>query len=791
VLSWGSRYSLQLLKRDLVAGLTVGVVLVPQGLAYATLAELPPVYGLYASLVPLPLYALLGSSRHISVGPFALVSILVAETVSTAVHCGEKNRMFCEDYVDAVLLLSLMVGLLHLLMAALRLDVVVVAFLSEPVLNGFTSASAILIAGSQMKHFLGLPIPRGTLLSKIAFAVQHYRDINPLALATGLGGILMLRAVKDLNTRLCPSVALPEQLLLLVTAICTCLFLFDDGGDDPTAAPPPLHLVGAIPSGLPSPHVPRFLDADLVARLIRPALVVGLFAYILSMSIVRTMALRFEYRTDANQELFAFGVANVVGSFFSSYPAAGSLSRSALVSTIVGGNDCTPLHGVFTSSLVLVALIWLTPAFRFLPYAVLASIIFMSVNTLFDFRTPRRLLQLNYVDFLLWLVAFVATLLCGVQIGIELSVACSLVTLIASSMRPPHALLGRLPGTSVYVATRNSRSSRSESARQVEGVAIFGFHAALHFANKDYYHDALIAAIDLRSAERSSGIGTRRMPAIAAAATPPYAPLPPRAEEPSGDQLSGVPGQSDTGSEEQRHVGADVEAVRAGGEGTPPTDQKMRYSPAQLSDVSPQTALQTALAQQRHAASENQLDGMIGDTGSSATDPSDVQSRSEGDEDSASDGECAGTNGHGSAHEPFEGEVVGVYVVVLDFAGIPSIDASALRMLEELCKELAFREVRLIVCGCDGHARQMLERAGFFERVGVENVYPRVDAAAKAAREYVSSLHRSLPPGTPPPSPYKPRGVRRERQGREPTVLSHGSFIRRSLGAAGSTEALV
>ena len=209
-LGWLPKYSMSLLRSDLTAGLTVGVVLIPQGVAYAMLAELQPVYGLYSSLVGLVIYAMLGTSRHISIGPFALVSLLIGETVSTVVSPDQPA-----EYAAAVTLLSLMVGILQLLMALLRLDIII-AFLSEPVLTGFTSASAILIASSQLKHLLGLSVPRGTLPHMLAYIVTHVHLINPIALALGVGGCVLLDGFKRLNKKWCSKSPLPEQLFVLV-----------------------------------------------------------------------------------------------------------------------------------------------------------------------------------------------------------------------------------------------------------------------------------------------------------------------------------------------------------------------------------------------------------------------------------------------------------------------------------------------------------------------------------------------------------------------------------------------
>lgn len=313
MLHWLPNYTRALLLADLSAGLTVGVVLIPQGMAYAMLAELPAIYGLYSALLPLPVYAAMASSRHMSIGPFALVSLLVADSVSDAGFEPENP-----DYIAAVMLLSLLIGLTHCLMAAFNLGMLV-RFISDSVLAGFTSAAAVLISASQLKHLLGMPIPRGSLPATIHYVLTHLQasgsasasngtatadgadgagggggadgrtgggaggggGVQPAALVTGLLGIAVLVYTKKLNQRFCKKVALPEQLILLVLA--TAISALAD------LPPEQLPVVGAVPSGLPYPSsavLGRWSGAMLM-RLLQPALVVGLFSFILSMSIVR------------------------------------------------------------------------------------------------------------------------------------------------------------------------------------------------------------------------------------------------------------------------------------------------------------------------------------------------------------------------------------------------------------------------------------------------------------------------------------------------------------------------
>ena len=389
--SWLHRYNLHLFRQDAGAAFTVAVVLIPQAIAYAALAEMPPEYGLYAALVPLPVFAMLTTSRHVSVGPFALVSLLISETVSSVLDpITQPHR-----YRHAVMLLSFMTGLLHLAMASIRLDVIV-AFLADSVIEGFTSASAILIATSQLKHLLGMPVARARLPLMIADVLSRLHEVNLRALLLGVGSIALLLSVKQLNKRLCPKIQLPEMLVLLLATVTLIGASTPHSALNallPASVGPTLALWMDVPvvgdlarTGLPPVRLPlkyyivgvEESDGELgllhlkgdwhtIKEMVGPALVVGLFSYILTMSIAKSIAIRYAYRVDANAELRALGVANLFGAFFSAFPISGSLSRSALV-VASAGTDCTPMHGVLTSVLVLMVILFAMPLVGMMPY---------------------------------------------------------------------------------------------------------------------------------------------------------------------------------------------------------------------------------------------------------------------------------------------------------------------------------------------------------------------------------------------------------------------------------------
>jgi sulfate permease, SulP family len=349
-----------------------------------------------------------------------------------------------------------------------------VRFISDSVLAGFTSASAVLISASQLKHLLGMHIPRyPDLPSTLYYVVTHLRSEAPVrsgsnssgtsgtsgggghsndggggggvqiaALLTGIGGVLVLVGIQKFNKRFCKTVTLPEQLILLVLATLISWLA--------QLPKEQLPVVGVVPPGLPSPSAAVLgrWSLPMLLRLLQPAMVVAVVSFILSMSIVRIFALKFEYTTDPGQELLALGCANIIGAFFQSYPVAGSLSRSAIVAATCG-KHCTPMHGVFTALFVALVLLLLTGAFRPMPKAILASVVFVAVKGLFDMAKPRFLYRVSTGDFVAWLASFLGTLLIGVPEGIAVGVFTSMALIILRMAHPNYAMLGRLPGTMI------------------------------------------------------------------------------------------------------------------------------------------------------------------------------------------------------------------------------------------------------------------------------------------------------------------------------------------------------
>src|SRR5690606_8676490 len=380
---------------DLSAGLTVGIMLIPQGMAYAMLAGLEPVHGLYAVTVPLLLYAIFGTSRQLAVGPDAIISMLTAAGIASLMAAS------AEEYLLYVLTLALMVGGIRLLMGLLRLGFVV-NFLSQPVINGFTSAAAIVIGLSQLKHLLRIDLPQSGHIQEMVIAlVTNVCQIHWLTFGVGVLGILVIIGGKKIH-RLFPSLLVA---VILGTAVVWFWNLNQYG----------IAIVGGIPGGIPVLSIPSF-EFTLWRKLFPLALTIALIGFAQSIAIAKAIQARHKnYAIDSNQELVALGIANLGAAFFNGFPVAGGFSRSA-VNDKAGAN--TALSSIISAGLILLTLAFFTQLFFYLPLAILAAVILAAIVTLIDPTEPLTLWKKDPSDFAMWLATFVATLVLGIEIGI-------------------------------------------------------------------------------------------------------------------------------------------------------------------------------------------------------------------------------------------------------------------------------------------------------------------------------------------------------------------------------------
>lgn len=472
-LVWVHTYKKSYFIKDLLAGLTVGIVLVPQGMAYAMIAGLPPVHGLYASLFPVLAYALLGTSRKIAVGPVAMDSLLVAVGLGTLSITGVEN------YIKMVVVLALMVGAIQLLLGLLRMGFLV-NFLSKPVISGFTSAAAVIIILSQLKHLLGISVIGNNKIHQLVLNIFFkIGETNWFDFGIGLLGIVVLIAFKKWNSNI------PAILIIVVLGIFGVYFFqMENYG---------VHLVGNVPKGLPDFVLPRINWSDF-EQLWAIALALALVGYLEAISIGKALEEKSREETiKPNQELIALGASNMIGSLFQGYPVTASFSRSAI------NHDSgakTNLAAMFSVALVVLTLLFLTPLFQYLPNAVLASIIMVSVFGLIDVKYTKDLWSYRRDEFMILAVTFFITLFIGITEGILLGVLCALLLMVYKTSKPHFAEIGNIKNSDYYKNVKRF----ADEVEVRNDLLIVRFDAQLYFGNSGYFKKELLKHIKLKGA---------------------------------------------------------------------------------------------------------------------------------------------------------------------------------------------------------------------------------------------------------------------------------------------------
>eukprot|EP01012_Entosiphon_sulcatum_P023591 TRINITY_DN2867_c0_g1_i1.p1 TRINITY_DN2867_c0_g1~~TRINITY_DN2867_c0_g1_i1.p1 ORF type:complete len:638 (-),score=116.18 TRINITY_DN2867_c0_g1_i1:288-2201(-) len=468
---WLRKYSRTKLRADAAAGLTVGTLVVPQAMAYGTLAGLSPVYGLYASLVPLCVYALLGSSGQMAVGPTAIHAMIVAEYVdSTRDHFPEGMSAF-----QVAIVLSLLSGLLRILMGLAGMGFIA-TFLSSSVISGFTSAAGIMIMLSQLRGLTGLPMQRGRTFVQSAMYLGEALPKAQVATLLTLVISLIVVTFLVLGRRV---KRLPQWFPFQLIAMAVCILVSWGARLDRHG----VQITGDIPRGFPPFSVPRF---SLTSYFLEPTLVITCIAFMESISIGKKFARERKYEIDASQELLALGCCNVAGSFFSGFPVTGSFSRSAIAAAC--GSE-TPLANAFAAAIVAFCLAVMTPLFFYLPRACLAAIIVASVYRLVEYRQALWLWRSRMDDRWVWLATFLATLGLGVGTGVLIGVFVSFAVLIKGNARPGTAVLGRVCDAAGAEDYRDI--TRFAEAKEINGVLVWRFDSRLVFANSDFFRDSL------------------------------------------------------------------------------------------------------------------------------------------------------------------------------------------------------------------------------------------------------------------------------------------------------------
>lgn len=463
ILQWLPKYERGQLKGDLSAGLTVGIMLIPQGMAYAMLAGLDPIHGLYAVTIPLILYAIFGTSRQLAVGPVAMVSLLTAAGIASL------SPQSPEQYLLYALTLALLVGIIQFGMGILRLGFVV-NFLSHPVINGFTSAAAIIIGLSQIKHLFRINLPNSEHIQEMAVALYHnLGNMHGVTVGIGILGIIIIKYGKKIHP------AIPASLVAVVVGILL-VWGFD-------LASHGVKIVGDVPSGLPSLSLPSF-NLQGWKILLPIALTISLVGFAESYAVAKTIQAKHKnYKLEANQELIALGIANFGAAFFKGFPVTGGFSRTA-VNNQAGAK--TGLASLVSAFLIVLTLLFFTGLFYYLPSAILAAVVLVAVSGLIDLKEPLVLWKKDKADFAMLMATFVITLTLGIETGIISGMVLSLIMVVYRASMPHMAQLGRVPGTNVF---RNIR--RFKNLEEKPDILMVRIDGPIYFANVKYIKDTM------------------------------------------------------------------------------------------------------------------------------------------------------------------------------------------------------------------------------------------------------------------------------------------------------------
>ena len=468
ITTWLPQYKKAFLKSDIIAGLTVGIMLIPQGMAYAQIAGMPLVYGLYASVVPAIIYVIFGSSLHLSVGPTAVLSILVASSIGQLAETGTQT------YIELTILLALIIGLIQLLLGFFRLGFLV-NYLSHPVISGFTSAAAVMIGISQLKHLLGIDLGNSKLIHQTIWKIiQQFDIINWVAFALGTGGMLLIVLLKRYLKKI------PGALVAILIGVLLTYFLKLDQYFD-------VKIVGAVPSGFPSFELPNF-NLSYLPDLIPMAITIALISFMESIAIAKAIQMKHKnYTVYPNQELGALGLMNVIGAFFQSFPTTGSFSRTA-VNDQNGAK--TGIALLVTAIFIGLTLLFLTELFYYLPKPILAAIIIVSVVGLIDIKEPQKLWFADRKDFWVLMITLIITLMLGIEKGILAGVFLSMVIVIYETTLPNFTILGKIPDEPYYKDVK-----RFSNLKVRPDTLIMRFEAQLYFANVAFFKQRIAEAM--------------------------------------------------------------------------------------------------------------------------------------------------------------------------------------------------------------------------------------------------------------------------------------------------------
>ncbi|XP_047660243.1 prestin [Tachysurus fulvidraco] len=492
ILSWLPSYPLkQYVFGDLVSGLSTGVMQLPQGLAYAMLAAVPPVYGLYSSFYPVLLYTFFGTSRHISIGTFAVISLMIGSVVVreapdsmfplNGTNGTEMIDVAARDAkrVQVAVALTALTGIIQLVLGILRFGFVAI-YLTEPLVRGFTTAAAVHVMVSQLKYFFGIKTQRYSgplsVIYSLVAVFKHITSTNLSTLVVGVLCVIFLYAVKYSNERFKKKLPIPIPGEIIVVMVSTGVS-YGMG----LCAHYQVDVVGDIPTGLQAPTLP---DLSLLPNLVTDAVAMAVVGFSMGISLAKIFALKYGYSVDGNQELIALGLCNSISSCFHTIAVTCSMSRS-LVQESTGGK--TQIAGLLASLLVLLVILVVGFLFQPLPQTVLAAIIMVNLLGMFrQIRDIPALWRTSKIELAIWVVAFVASVLLGLDYGLLVAVTFAILTVIYRTQSPKSVILGQISGTGLYYDTEEY-----EDATECSGIKIFHSNSSIYFANSDQYVSTL------------------------------------------------------------------------------------------------------------------------------------------------------------------------------------------------------------------------------------------------------------------------------------------------------------
>ncbi|GLU14551.1 hypothetical protein SLE2022_311120 [Rubroshorea leprosula] len=476
IIQWGPEYNLRLFRSDIISGLTIASLAIPQGISYAKLANLAPILGLYSSFVPPLIYSLLGSSRHVAVGPVSIASLIMGTMLSESVSDVEEPIL----YLKLALTATFFAGLFQASLGLLRLGFVI-DFLSKATLVGFMAGAAVIVSLQQLKGLLGIVHFTGKmqLIPVMTSVLKHRKEWSWQTIVMGFSFLVFLLTTRHISMRkpklFWVSAATPLASVILSTLLVFCIKSKARG----------ISFIGHLPKGLNPPSSNKlYFNGPFLALAIKTGIVTGILSLTEGIAVGRTFAAMENYQVDGNKEMMAIGLMNIIGSCTSSYVTTGSFSRSA-VNYNAGAQ--TAVSNIIMAAAVVVTLLFLMPLFHYTPDVVLAAIIITAVMSLIDYQAAFRLWKVDKIDFLACLCSFFGVLFISVALGLAIAVGVSVLKILLQVTRPNTMALGNIPGTHIYQSL-----SRYREALRVPSFLILAIESPIYFANSTYIQERIL-----------------------------------------------------------------------------------------------------------------------------------------------------------------------------------------------------------------------------------------------------------------------------------------------------------